>query len=510
MNLNEEFESQNQAEKETAQPPSPLEVDPVDENQIIPVADVEVASNGTATIETQEMEIQEDIQHASEETETALLSSESFRDLRDQILKTGGMSKSFALEMFAITNQTNIGMVQTPIGYYTDDPTATEYEVTLENLGKKIYELIQRAIQRLKAMIIKAYHWVVGKPDAGTDPKSVEKDMDEKFRVSQIENQEITELMEDIEDHSMELKSELGRHPLVIKNDKEKEVRLRSLDEVVTSVPQFDVNEYYKAGVAKFLQQEDPFLFDFINDGSFSNTLINWGAGFKKLNTNLMEKFDKIYTFIDFDQVDREALKRAAKEVEYVALIEKPTMTYFNGKEQSFIEVAVFLENLKVEALRKNTKKEINVVGLVNGFKRNIENPKRIELEKGMGAMATTMARYSEILDKLDKAINAKTSNIQTDDEAGEVLRRLVGSLREDLVAMVKIIAIIRGYITQSKQLAYQYLDFLVKTTRVVVREAKQQGQEELIPPELIELNELTKNGSKKDVSPLLKALYRR
>jgi hypothetical protein len=91
--------------------------------------------------------------------------------LLDDILKAGGMSQSFAMEAQRLIPDFDHG---SPIGFYTKEPTATRYTVSLEAITGGIWAAIVAASAALMYLLYRLIRWMLGKKaDGATKDKGV-------------------------------------------------------------------------------------------------------------------------------------------------------------------------------------------------------------------------------------------------------------------------------------------------------------------------------------------------
>ena len=83
-----------------------------------------------------------------------------FYYLFDDMKDVGGMKRSFAMEMHRLVPDS---AQKYPLGYFTEQPTATLYRPALEELHEGVWALIGAAALAITVMIWKLVRWITGK-----------------------------------------------------------------------------------------------------------------------------------------------------------------------------------------------------------------------------------------------------------------------------------------------------------------------------------------------------------
>lgn len=111
--------------------------------------------------------------------------------LREDILKSGGMSQSFALEADRILN----GFINEdlPIGYFTKQPSATKLRYALEEMDKKQMGMIAAAIAAAIAILYKIIKWFTNKDGGSVTAGTSRSDAKEQIK----EREELTGELKD-------------------------------------------------------------------------------------------------------------------------------------------------------------------------------------------------------------------------------------------------------------------------------------------------------------------------
>lgn len=96
--------------------------------------------------------------------------------------KVGGMSQSFATEAKRLYPEFDR---KNPLGFYTVQPTATRYKVSLESLFARLKETFKELIRKLRELIRRFALWIVGSRDTDT-PLMNKSDEQIKHEVDQV------------------------------------------------------------------------------------------------------------------------------------------------------------------------------------------------------------------------------------------------------------------------------------------------------------------------------------
>ena len=236
--------------------------------------------------------------------------------LVDDIKKAKGMNQNFALEAEYI--EPNI--LNTPIGYYTKDTTATRYKITLEELSAKIWMVIAAAAAALVTLIAKFINWLFSSSSSGSSGSG------SGIGGSKINSETHEEIKENIEDVKREL-HDIGEVKVDIPTTNLQESTTQhvytdngtvvqvtpnmSLSEIITNIinnaePKIPDNSSTPY-INTILEGTDRYTNDILNNGDYSKNMSHVAT--TKITYNIKKSLkdilDNLYYLLSTDMVNK-------------------------------------------------------------------------------------------------------------------------------------------------------------------------------------------------------------
>lgn len=189
--------------------------------------------------------------------------------LHQDMQRVGGMSKGFALEAQKLLP----GFGGIPIGYYSNAPTLTRYQVSLEGLSKGMWALIVAAIAALTALVAKVLGWFGGASSTQSKDKS-------PHELERAAKEKISQKVDDTKDMQSALRSAtsvvneanhvLARMDLELVNDAGEKKRCRNFEEAIDHLL-IDQERYGRT--LEILRNPKPLWADILFQGAYTRQI---------------------------------------------------------------------------------------------------------------------------------------------------------------------------------------------------------------------------------------------
>jgi hypothetical protein len=351
--------------------------------------------------------------------------------LREALLQQKGMSQQFALEAQRLLPEFD---GKRPIGFYTQEPSATRYAIAVEELSDGVWALIAAGIAAVIYAIVKFFKWISGgkeEANAGTV----------KDRAAQMK--EVQELLKKCDTLVKEGSHSIQGQYVYLKGAEKKE--LFSLDTVIERL--FESGAHNKRMLA-FLKTKDPFFHDLVNRGPYSQQMAEFGRLFKEIQIVLRQRLKVLESVNHLDMNEESATSRMAN-MRALAELKDQTSINFGGHSQTLQEIKHHLTQLAHEAASAEVDGKLSFDQL---FHSMTEAFQRSEMTQALEELAVTMPlleQLKEELQRLEQKAGGYASDGKKDGHStriGTELRHAIFVLGQDVAGLTGITSELMSY----------------------------------------------------------------
>lgn len=339
--------------------------------------------------------------------------------LKQDMLRTGGMRQSFALEAQRLLPSFDGGV---PLGYYTKEPSATRYKVALEEIHKGFWALLAAAVAAVIAAIVKLISWWRGSgksaSDAAASRASVAEDNEQVLKTSEAHLQKLQEALRG--DASMMSGGESDR--------------ALSMDTLMKDV--WDNPARYER-VMNFLKLPDPIYRDILTAGPYSQAFYQLSGHLGGITNVLRLKLTELEKVSHLDK--HSFLQQDTSINQHVLqIIATPIKLGFNGKSLPLAEVADQLSQLRQDTeQQEDADKPMTLDELTHGVIASYRKSHVSEYFKAQAEIAEVLEHLGDALKRLQKT----TGDLSTDGSPGHNSEGVGAHLRDVIFQVGKEIA---------------------------------------------------------------------
>lgn len=353
--------------------------------------------------------------------------------LRDTLLQTKGMTQQFALEAQRLLPEFD---GKRPLGYYTQAPSRTRYNVALEELSAGVWSLIAAGIAALVAAIIKFFKWITSSRSGAKDPEEAVKDTASDLA-------EAKKLLERCQKLVDEGASSTSGQYIYLKDSPTKEVF--SLDKAISQL--FKDNPHDQR-IARFLQTKDPFFHDLVYRGEYSMEMAGLSHLFSNLQVVLRQRLGALEAVSHLNLTDDSDTAGAAS-ARALEVLGEPMRVRFKEVEQTLPEIKDQIYRLAHETSVMEVEAPLSFDQLFHVMKDAFS---RTEVTDSLTQLETTMPLLEKLqgeLQRLQVALGTYDRDSQKGERSmmfGQALRTAVFVLGQDVAATLTITGELMSY----------------------------------------------------------------
>jgi hypothetical protein len=345
--------------------------------------------------------------------------------LREALLETKGMNQQFALEAQRILPEFD---GQRPIGYYTSAPSATRYNVALEELSAGIWSLIAAGIAAVIYAIVKFFKWLMGSKEAKSAAEAV------KDNATQLEEvQKLLKKCETLVDEG--IASTSGQY--IYLSDKPGR-EIFSLDKAIEAL--FKDNPH-DMRISHFLRSKDPFFHDLVHRGPYSTEMAQLGTFFKDMQVILRQRLSALQAVSRLNLTDESTTADAAN-LRALDTLGEPMVVRFKSSDQTLADIKSQIFSLAHETSVQEVEAPLSFDHL---FHVMSEAFNRADVVESLQSLQTTMPLLENMKDelvRLESTLGSYTRDGQKGEHStmiGSALRQAVFVLGQDIGSMITI-----------------------------------------------------------------------
>lgn len=406
-----------------------------DKDRIVPLPDESIIEAAKATDQTDLMALE------------ARLNDLNY--LREDMIKTHGMSQAFAMEAERILP----GFGNVPVAYYSKEPSATRYRVSLEELDKGMWGLIAAAAAAVIVIIYKIFKWITGggkkdddkdaKGTGGTTVEAAEKRVDKKVELIEETSKESVEVINTLK----EAENSLAGWNITLKDKNGHDVRITSFQIFYEHFLKDD--EVSGPIINRFLMVEDPIIGDMIEHGSYSREIENVIKNIRQGIAAIGEKTRALQTVVKRDIASQHHTVEEIVNQFSLTILSEPVSLSINGEKATLRDLSDRLAAARIEATSKHHNKKYDFDSLFL----------RVRAEYDKATIAKHYEKTRGLLKPLDEVryeisrMEKVSENMAWDDNpgsvtsaVGHVIRKVLFGCAKDAEGAAKIIGEINTY----------------------------------------------------------------
>lgn len=368
--------------------------------------------------------------------------------LAEDMRRTKGMSRAMALEAQRLLP--DFGGV--PIGYYSESPSGTRYQVSMEELSHGVMALIAAAIVAIIAAIVKLVGFFRGSSTVDKSPQGAMKNLDQHIK-DVSENEQVLMHVQDSARETSRMLTGGGAVLLDDKGNDKKQVTMHSLvDDLLSDGSRYD---YAK----KFLENKNPAFHDIVTGGPYSKTIRSLAQVLPQANQLLRIKADLLEKVVQNDINSYMAVDKF-KNMLTLSKLGKPIELRFDHGMKTLSEISASVADVRIACMRETPKKEMTLDQMVNAVVEAYRAADMRQLYVEIRDITTNFISVEKSMVKLGD----KIGRLDTDGEIGSVSEEVGPRLREVVFMVGKDVTGYRQLFEEVKQFG-TYLDRLANET---------------------------------------------
>lgn len=372
--------------------------------------------------------------------------------LKEDLLRTGGMQQSFAMEAQRLLPKFDGGV---PLGYYTKEPTATRYRIALEEINKGFWALVAAAAAAVIAAIFKLIAWWRG---TGTSAKH---SASERARVA--EQNEDT--LKDVEGSMNQLQDALRGDASTIAHGEAD--RALTMDSLMKDL--WDNPARYERTM-NFLAMPHPINRDILSHGPYSQAFGQLAAHLGGITNVLRMKLTELQRV---SQIDKHSFmaQDASINKHMLEIIATPLKVGFGGTALPLSEVADKLSQLRQDTEQsEDATTPLKLDQLIHGVVAAYRKSEVSEYFKAQAEIAEVFEHMSEALKRLQKT----AGDLSTDGQVGHQSEGVGAHIRDVIFQVGKEIADYQRLFSEMNRYG-MFLERLTSQAVGFAREVEQQ-----------------------------------
>jgi len=391
--------------------------------------------------------------------------------LANEIRGTGGMSRNFAMEAVRIVP----GVLSSPIGYFSESPTATRFQISLEEIDKGIWALIIAGVTVVVGVIYKIWKWLSGDKEGDGNGASAVSNVERKI-------EEVTQTSEDtiqMADGMAEAGREIRAHPIQYQG-KDGTVRWNSMDQLIDSV---FVSDSRYGEEKRFFLEPKPIHRDIVENGPYSK-MIQHLAKAHVFNRAAELIMAKIKLLEEIEHKDRNAQGQIVaglqKQMDEIA---KPITLKYEGQEITLGQLAGKLRAAREAAEENKSTHRLHYDEMFGKISQAYKNKDLVELLKQMLGYLPVLDEMRHGLERTEHFVGDLTQDGQPGGNSPQVAQRirvLIGAMHEQLSGFAQLANEIDHYVHHFKSLSKTTTGFGKEIVRKVTSHMRLAEVEEI------------------------------
>lgn len=366
--------------------------------------------------------------------------------LKEDMLRTGGMQQSFAMEAQRLLPRFDGGV---PLGYYTKEPSATRYKVALEEIHRGFWALLAAAVAAVIAALYKLISWWRG--SEGSSHGAAER------RAAEAEKNQ--EILKGAEERVNTLKEALASGDASVMRSGHAD-RAITMDSLVKEL--WDNPARYERALA-FLKLPHPINRDIVERGPYSQAFSQLSAhlgGIANVLRLKLGELDKVshldkHSFLEQDTVINKHM---------LEIIATPVKVGFGGTSLTLAEAADKLRGIRQDVEEHaDADTPLSLDRLIHSVVAAYHQSEVVEYFKAQAEIGQIFEEMNQAANRLKKTVGnlASDGSVGHNSQAvGEILRDVVFKVAEEIQTYQAMFVEMNRYGMYLERLANQALGF--------------------------------------------------
>jgi hypothetical protein len=415
--------------------------------------------------------------------------------LEADIVKSQGMNRSFAMEAERLVP----GFGGVPLGYYTEQTTATRYRLSLEQISKGAWALIAAAVAAVIAGIVKLVSWLSGGSKDG-EKGSAEKmktnaqKREEEFKKFEEELFEAVSqpggVFKDIHDGKVTAKKSsdgkqwLDEELAGLKGEDEKAKATETAKTVTITIDSLMTDlftdEARHSAALRLLKEPPAEIYDIVHPGKWSINTISAGKMLPMIESLLVQKTHLLYKIANTDVNNFETLSKGQSLAE-LEMLSKPIVVKVDGKDMTTEEMGDRLSGFRAQNRAEVEGKELLLKDMLAASVDDKNVGDVVKISGNVLSLGLKMLELDTILTKLEKKV-ADLSKDGTKDHNTEgvapMIRQAIFKIGADINGIKRLFAEIETHNSAQRHLWKQTLGMAKEVERILMSLAKKGSAE--------------------------------
>lgn len=408
--------------------------------------------------------------------------------LRQDIERSHGMSRGFAMEAQRLIPGFDRNA---PLGFYTEEPSATRFKVALEEVSKGVWAALVTLVAAVIAAIVKFVQWFRKRSGAGNEAKAAQASAEQaKENLAKLDKTQ-----ESVEEIAQAMRQ--GKIGTVGKDGQlEKMITMSSIIEDIWT----DQARYERA--LRFLTSPTPVFHDILQRGPYSQAFRQITPSLAGISEVLRMKLRELGKVA---QLDRQSFKESDKLINthMLDIIARPVEIAYQGRRLSLTEAADKLSAIRLQLSQEPPKRQkMNFDQLVKAVIEAYRSSDVVKFFEQQQEIVEVFQDLDTVLEKLRKSVGdlSKDGSVGSNSEGVAAhIRDVIMHVANDVTGYRRLFAELTGYGSQLEHLAMQTVGFAQEVQNQLYAMARRGA---------IELPEGWKERSAKDRVEKISALF--
>ncbi len=343
--------------------------------------------------------------------------------LRQDMERTHGMTQSFAMEAERILP----GSLGVPVGYFTKDPSATRYAISLEALSKGVWAIIVAAAAAVAAAIVKFYLWITGNPSSNTkDPEKAAKAAEKKAEENESKAEENVEQMQEAAKSVSKMRQVFDAGDLYPKGqppDTSRPLEATVDDLVNALLTESDRFERTK----RFMRMDNPIYRDILTEGPYTRAFRQVAGRLPEISARMRERAGMISAAIIRD-LQPHGLVERGQNLRDLVIATQPFQLVVDGKALSPGQCADYFVSIRTRAEHSHGQpKPMNLDQVLDAMQRSYENSNIVQFFQYQRDVIDASSQMDQKLAILQKEM----TNVASDGLPGKSSEGVGAAIRD-------------------------------------------------------------------------------
>lgn len=366
-------------------------------------------------------------------------------DLASDIMRTGGMSRAFAVEAHRIVPN----LLSASSAFFSESPTGTRFKVSLEEIDKGVWALVIAGVTIVLGAIYKIWKWLSG--DKEGDGNSASATAGVSSKIEEVES--VSDSTVHMADGMLNASADMRAHPIKYTDKDGKEVRWNSMDQLIEAV---FVNDERYGEEKKSLLNPHPIHFDIVNAGPYSK-MVGQLAKAQVFNRVAEAIKNKIKLLEEIEHKDRNAQGNVVpglqKQLDEIA---SPITVTFESKTLTLSQLAARLREER-EAAESRQVHRLHFDELFHKISTAYKDKHLSELLHQMLSYLPVLDEMQAGLDRTERFAGDLTQDGQPGGNSPQIAQRVravIGVLHGQLTGFAALTNEINHYVHYFKSLS--------------------------------------------------------